>query len=199
MKRIILIIFLFSISAFSQETLLPEHFESGGFGGPVVKFTQIQGENSVLIGGRGGWIIGHQLILGGGGYGLANSMDIPEYQINNKPAEMHFGYGGLELEYIIHPTNLVHSSVYCLFGGGVVEYADNDGLKWSDSGGYTATAMDEVWVIEPAVNATVNIATFFRISTGVSYRMVGGTKLAGTSNSDLSGAAVNLTFRFGKF
>ncbi len=199
MKRIIFIIFLFSISAFSQETLLPENFESGGFGGPVIKFTQIQGDNSVLIGGRGGWIIGHQLIVGGGGYGLANSIDIPEYQINNKPAEMHFGYGGLELEYIIKPSSLIHYSVYCLLGGGAVEYADNDGSKWSDSGDYTATVMDEFWVIEPAVHATINIATFFRISTGVSYRQVGNVKLAGTSNSDLSGPAFNITLRFGKF
>ena len=32
-------------------------------------FTTLNGENAVLVGGRGGWIINHSFVLGGAGYG----------------------------------------------------------------------------------------------------------------------------------
>ena len=40
--------------------------------GPAIRFTQIDGDFGVLVGGRGEWIINHRFVLGGGGYGLTN-------------------------------------------------------------------------------------------------------------------------------
>jgi hypothetical protein len=74
-KIVVLLVFVFTFSAFAQETtLINGEIESGGFGGPVLKVTSINGENAVMIGGRGGWIINHSLVLGGGGYGLVTEV-----------------------------------------------------------------------------------------------------------------------------
>ncbi|NIN69246.1 MAG: hypothetical protein GTO63_32105, partial [Anaerolineae bacterium] len=52
------------------ETLIEGDVRHGGFGGPVVKFTEVNNEFGVLVGGRGGWIINDSFVLGAGGYGL---------------------------------------------------------------------------------------------------------------------------------
>src|SRR4051794_928589 len=52
-------------------TLLSRPFQSGGYGAPVVSYTRFAGTDSVLIGARGGWVLNHQLVIGGGGFGLA--------------------------------------------------------------------------------------------------------------------------------
>ncbi len=73
--RFIMVICLVAFPAFAQEeTLIKGDVESGGFGGPVVKMTSLNGQDGILVGGRGGWILNHSFIIGGGGYGLANNV-----------------------------------------------------------------------------------------------------------------------------
>ncbi len=203
-KAILIMIFgLLSTQVFAaEETLFSGDLSHGGFGGPVVKFSQVNGENSVLVGGRGGWIINHSFIIGGGGCGLVNKIKVPSvYDENGNQADLVFGYGGLELEYIGRPNNLVHYSMYVLLGGGGISNSvyekDHDGYKDHDH--YNNIDSDVVWVVEPALNVTLNVTSFFRISAGAGYRYVTGANLAGTSNSDLSNTSFNLSFRFGKF
>ncbi|MBU0508222.1 hypothetical protein KKH27_05230 [bacterium] len=50
-----------------HETLLGSHeIRHGGYGGLSVKFTGINDEFDVLVGGQGGWIINHMIIFGVG-------------------------------------------------------------------------------------------------------------------------------------
>ena len=63
------------------------------------------------MGGRGGWIINHEFVVGGGGYGL--STDI---LVDGKKLAM--GYGGLELGYVFFSDSLVHFTIHSLFGFG---------------------------------------------------------------------------------
>jgi hypothetical protein len=58
---------------------------------------------------------------------------------------------------------------------------------------------DFVMVIEPAINAELNVTTWFRLNAGVSYRIVAGVDQVGLDNSDFSGPAASLTFKFGRF
>ena len=80
MRRLLVVSLVLCVVAHSglrgqqQETLLSGNIESGGFGGFVVRFSEIGGAFAVLAGGRGGWIINHTFVLGGGGYGLANDV-----------------------------------------------------------------------------------------------------------------------------
>jgi hypothetical protein len=58
-----------SLYAQQTETLFDGEVSHGGFGGPVVKFSEIAGSAGVWVGGRGGWIINlselHTISLGG--------------------------------------------------------------------------------------------------------------------------------------
>jgi hypothetical protein len=162
-----------SLSAAQEETLLRSELESGGFGGPVVKFSDVGGEFAVFAGGRGGWIINHTFVLGGGGYGVANNLGELEFPFER---EIEFGYGGLELEYINRSNNLVHFSIYTLIGAGGVTFLFGN--------------TDTVFVLEPAINLMLNVTEFFRIGAGGGFRL---------SNDDLSAPFGALTFKFGSF
>jgi hypothetical protein len=48
------IVFTFSASA-QESTLISGDIESGGFDGPVIKVTNINGEHAMIIGDRGGY------------------------------------------------------------------------------------------------------------------------------------------------
>ena len=168
-----------------------EDVDHGGFGGPVVKFTRINGEAGVLTGGRGGWIIDHRFVLGGGGYGLANNIEAEGAVPPGQDLEM--GYGGGMIEYIIASDRLLHFSVECLIGAGGVT-TSTSGWDGSDN-----REDDAFFVIEPGANAMLNITKFFRFGVGVSYRYIQGVHFHGIDAGDLSGVAAVLTFKFGAF
>lgn len=180
-------------TALAQESgsMINGSVSHGGFGGPVVKISSINNGLGVFVGGRGGWIINfhpdHAFVFGGGGYGLSTDIEIDDVMLSGEPVYLKLGYGGLELEYVNRTRNLVHFSVYTLIGGGGANYNEED-----QNG-------DTFFVIEPGVNALFNVTDFFRIGGGVSYRLISGVNLDGVSDTDLSGASVVLTFKFGSF
>lgn len=194
--KLSIISLLLSFQIFAQEQTLVGNGEitNGGFGGPVIKYTQIKNEPAVLIGGRGGWIINHTFVIGGGGYGLANQIEADNFIDFSKPY-INFGYGGLELEYIIQSDQIVHFSVYTLIGAGGVNYRDNMHSSW-DNWDYNS---DEFFVLEPALNVEVNITSFFRINAGANYRYISGVNYDNLKNEDLAGFSGVLTLKFGNF
>ncbi len=185
---IISIFCVVAISAMAQEqTLISGKIESGGFGGPVLKVTEFRDQVGLMVGGRGGWIINHVLAIGGGGYGLTTNIDAPVSGLY-----MDVDYGGGILEYIVLSDKAIHASVSALIGAGTVDYREQSGPvhPYSD---------DEFFVVEPCVELMLNVATFFRIGAGVSYRYVNGIDWEGLSDSDISGLSATVTFKFGKF
>ena len=192
LKNTFIILLLSTIPIFGQaETLVSGELESGGFGAPVIKFTQIDGKFGLLIGGRGGWIMNHTFVIGAGGYGLVNQIDA-NYFFEGKLIPLTMGYGGFEMEYIYSSNSLVHFSIYLLLGGGGLTYKELNDWK-------SPQVSDNFWVAEPAVNIELNISSFFRISAGVGYRFVSDVNLGNLTNSDIAGIEGLLTFKFGKF
>ncbi len=186
MKRMLIcaVCLAFAAPALAQEeTLLDDRFESGGFGGPVVKFSEVADAFAVFAGGRGGWIINHTLVIGGGGYGLANDIDLDGVPFLGRDVE--FGYGGLELEYINSSDELLHFTIYLLIGGG--------GLTTNLTDGET------VFVLEPAANVEFNITTYFRLNLGAGYRLVAGVDTPELEDNDLSALNGVVTLKFGSF
>jgi hypothetical protein len=194
----ILVLCSLSVIAVAQEaeTLIDGDIDHGGFGGPVVKFTSIYEEFGVLAGGRGGWIINflpdHTLVLGGGGYGLANYIEAGNRATGGERLYLEFGYGGFELEYVNRTRNLTHFSMQLLIGGGSADFREKN-----DEGGIGED--DPFFALEPGANLMLNVTRFFRIGAGVSYRYIRGLELDSISDSDVSGVAGVLTFKFGSF
>lgn len=190
-----------------QETLFGSPVEHGGFGGVVTKMTPIHGEMGLMVGGYGGWLINHQLMIGGGGYGLATDVRASAdaelaYAPNGEPLYVDFGYGGLMIEYIIAPHRLVHINVQALIGAGGVSYREDwrNDVFGDDDGHYHHGPSEALFVAEPSVNVELNITEWMRLSAGAGYRYVTGVDgLRGLENKDLSGASGQIALKFGSF
>jgi hypothetical protein len=182
-----------------EETLLGRRGGTsyGGFGGPVVKIGRIAGEDAVFSGGRGGLIINHKFVIGFGGYSLARENVRTGFAFSNgdEPA-LGLEYGGLEFEYIFRPSRVAHITAYALLGGGEATYETRREVNGATS---TQRLASEVFVLEPAVNAEVNITSWFRMGLGAGYRYVDGSDLPRANDGALSGAVGTLTFKFGSF
>jgi hypothetical protein len=200
MYRFIYFFFLLTIVdlAAQEQTDLNYENETGGFGGPVFKYTNINKQNAILIGGRGGWIIDHSLVLGGGGYGVINEIDAPVNALPLEgPLDIEFGYIGFEFEYIFNPSSLYHISIYALVGGGATNFVKDVGSVFSSNEQAGETAF--MFVLEPAVNAELNMTEWFRMCAGISYRMTLGADQEMLDDGDFSGINGTLTFKFGTF
>ena len=186
MRRIVLLGLLSlmpgSLSA-QQRTLVDGPVRSGGYGAPVVKFGDVANLFGVWAGGRGGWILNESFVIGGGGYGLTN-------QAHLAFDALEMGYGGLDLEWVNRPNELVHVSLGVLVGGGGATYYPGNTLVGFYSGFFVA---------EPAVNIMLNVTPMFRIGVGATYRAVESLSLPELTNDDLSGFTGQLQFKFGKF
>ena len=156
------------------KTLIPsDNFTSGGFGAPVIKVGSVDGTTGVFAGGRGGWVINRTFVIGGGGYGWASGMH--NLSTFERDTSVAFGYGGLELEYLIQSDEVVHATVMTLIGAGgftVFERSgSSSGNDWNNNRNLYNTA---TFVIEPAANVEVNILKWLRLGLGVGYRVVTG-------------------------
>ena len=176
----------------AQETLMEGDLRHGGFGAPVVKFTQIDDRFGVLVGGRGGWIINGSLVIGGGGYGLAN-LDNFEHVTNasGDRGRLSMGYGGLELTYVLRPDELVHLTLGVLIGAG--------GVVWNPLGSSGRQEDDPFFITEPELDVVLNVTRFMRLALGAGYRLVRGVELFDLGDGDISGLAGVVTLKFGSF
>lgn len=159
-----------------------------GYGGPHVKVSRIVDSTALFVGGRGGWIIGDHLVLGGGGYGLANRVQEPEL------GRIGMGYGGLFIEGIAFPHNLVHVAGGAMLGFGGVSYgADDTAEDLVDS------QSRALLLLEPEVHAQLNITPFLQLAVGLSYRWIAGSGDENLSSEDLSALAGSFLLKFGWF
>ena len=195
MKYALFLLFvIITLPVFAQEQTLigAGEIENGGFGGPAVKVTIINGETAVLIGGRGGWIINHTFVLGGAGYGLATNVHAKKTDSIHQ--FIHMGYGGLDLEYIASSNDLIHFSLELLIGGGSIGFKDENEDIFDNH-----RTTESFFVLEPSAHANLNVTHFFRIAGGISYRYINGLESPLSTNTGLSGLSVVLSLKFGKF
>jgi hypothetical protein len=177
------------------QTLVDGPVTHGGFGGPTMAYTRVNGEDALIMGGRGGWLINHRLVVGGGGWGVTNRVSVPAGAIANPgDHQLTFGYGGFWTEYIVAPSRLVHGSIGTLIGAGGLTYhrfRGGDSTRDMES--------DVVFVLEPVAAVELNVVRFMRLALFGSYRLVRGAELAALENSDVSGFAAGAMLKFGKF
>jgi hypothetical protein len=187
-----------TIQAQQMQTLFDGDVSHGGFGGPVVKFSDVGGDLGVWVGGRGGWIINldteHAFSLGGGGFALVTEHRVPDPAFRDAETDYYAltGYGGVVIEYTNRSYRMAHFTATSLIGGGGLMIRERD---FSDVDSH----YDHYFVFEPGVNLEINITHFFRIAAGLGYRMTSGIGTAGFTDSDFSGLNGNLTFKFGRF
>jgi hypothetical protein len=179
-----------------METLISGDVSSGGYGGPVLMYSRIQGRDALFFGGRGGWIANHHFVFGAGGFGLVSRIAPPEGAPDiGEALRTEFGYGGLWLEYILLPDKLVHASIGTLLGGGAVSYSRLRRTERQDR----EVESDVVFAVEPVLSVELNLVRFLRVAAGVGYRHVGSVDLTGLRQEDLSGFTGSVMLKFGRF
>jgi hypothetical protein len=206
MKKLTLLIFLGLgyILASAQDnnddeiqTLFPKSRSNGGYGAISFSYTQIDGKDAFLIGGRGAWVIGHSFALGFGGNGFINDVNYQNPHDMNMNDGLAGGYGGLYLEPIIAPRFPVHLSFPILIGGGGITnviYNQN----WEDII-YDDSMTDAYMVIEPSAELEFNMTRHMRLALTCGYRFTTDIIIKNVSPDILRGFNYGLIMKFGKF
>ncbi len=217
MKRILIMAFLFTMLA--QVSLAEETLMCGGMGhggsdgmhhgmsiGPTVKFTSFNGKFAVLAGGQIGMTLDQSFMIGGAMYGLATEHHPSTVPVGylGTPDETftQMSYGGMVLSYIGLAGQVLHPTFDLLIGGGEVrqDWNDDQWRNWNANGYYPHHHNgDGFFVVEPTVNAEINVAPFMRADVGAGYRVVSGISEWGLSNSDVGGPTASVALKFGKF
>ncbi|MCB0644395.1 MAG: hypothetical protein KDC44_22275, partial [Phaeodactylibacter sp.] len=112
---------LLPFSMFAQdETLFKNAEVIGGFGGPIVEFSQINGEVGTDVGGGGALILNSFFI---GGYGMGTTF--PNINVDNKNYTIDFGHGGFWLGYAYKSPKLVHLYGSARLGWGGIQLEED--------------------------------------------------------------------------
>lgn len=181
---------LIAFSTFGQnkeETLFGNVNHIGGFGGPMIEVSSINGETVADVGGGGALILDNFFF---GGYGLGT--DAPNIQIGLETLDIDFGHGGLWFGFVAPPYKVAHIYSSFKLGWGETNLKDSDGDKLFS---------DNVLVLTPEIGVELNITSWFKLAFTGGYRFVDGVNSlpAGLNDDTFSSPFGALTFRFGGF
>ncbi|MBU2553123.1 MAG: hypothetical protein KKF98_01600 [Bacteroidetes bacterium] len=149
----------------------------GGYGSLTFGYTKIDNQDAVLIGGRLAWVANHRFAMGLAGQGFFNNLDKDYDYYNPGDYSLAGGYGGLFIEPIIMPNYPVHISIPVIMGVGGVAATKRDNWEQYEYNNNYYYDSDVFLVFEPGVDVEFNIARFFRLAIGGSYRMTNGINL----------------------
>jgi len=139
-----------------------------GYGGPVIKFSRFNNQFAFMTGGRGAITINNRYTIGGGGYGIANSIKIPGSG-EDTTRLFKMGYGGIELGCILLPGGKVNIGTSLLIACGAAFWQNNpkgDKEKLFDDD------LNILPVLEPSLYSEVTLNRFMWLHAGISYRYV---------------------------
>ena len=201
------IIIIFCVTLYGQEemkTLFGKssvspvwgHYLSGD-----IKITQFIGDFQPYVGVKGALIVNHKYAFGftGGGFTEPNTFTGPGYEGSITDIQPVAAYGGLYLDYFIYLNSPVMISFPTTVGvGGILLFQDdiNPVLQTSEKRFIEGTPC---FVIEPSINADINLLKSLRLGLGIGYRLVSGVDLNRLDNSDFSGLMFNISLNAGLF
>ena len=182
------------VSADSVPKLLGGTFTNFGFGGPAIKFSRFNNQFVFMTGGRGAAIINNRYTIGGGGYGIANSIVLPDSSADTT-RYFKMGYGGLELGYIFFSSKNVDFGSTLLIAAGA---AFSPGKPISSSETLFGNEFKFLSVMEPSLYGQLTLNRFMRFHAGISYRYVSGSDLTYMNVNDMNGFSCYAGLLFGK-
>ena len=184
------------------ETLFKGQSSFGGYFAFTFGYTEVDGNAALQGGGRMMFIANHYLGIGFGGKGFINNPEEISYNgtiPNTKLYKSTTGaYGGLYLEPVLFSMKPIHLSFPILLGAGAMGES-----TWSNNydAQESSTNMSSVFfVAEPGVELEFNIAKWFRIGLGASYRMTSNVKgLTEIAEEPQNSFNYGMTFKMGIF
>ena len=179
------------------KTLLGGQVKVQGFGSVDLKVSQWNKQTALLVGGHGGVILNNKFTIGLGGYGITTRAKFKSLD-NQENLYLSGGYGGLLLGYSIFSKEIFHLNFPILFGGGGLDILEDEDNIFSN-GFDNITESTGFFIVEPGVELEINVASFFRLAIGGTYRFIEGANLDNINNSDLEDWSTHISFKFGKF
>jgi len=148
------------------------------YGGTGLLLSRVNGELTLMNGGRGSATFNKRYTFGGAGWGMPKGVELQDSR-QDTYRFLKMGYGGLEFGYILLPGEKVILGTHLLCAAGA---AFTETIPESRSNDFRLFP-----VLEPAVYGQFALGRIFRLDLGISYRLVGGTGLAGVTSRELSG------------
>jgi hypothetical protein len=177
----------------STRSLLRGTITNSGYGGIILKFSNFNDQFAFMTGGRGSITINNRFTIGGGGYGIANSINLmASSQDTNRYFKM--GYGGLELGYIFLPAKKVRIGSSLLISAGAAFWqnkpkSNNEKLFDNDFNIFP--------VLEPSLYSEVALNSFMWLHAGISYRYIHHAHLDYLTDQSIRGFSCYIGLLFG--
>ncbi|MBR9922695.1 MAG: hypothetical protein GYB31_17835 [Bacteroidetes bacterium] len=173
------------------ETLFNNVEVNGAFGGPMVEFSEINGQTGVSIGGGGALVLNTFFI---GGYGIGGQF--ADVLIEEDRRFIDFGHGGFWLGYTYKPHKLIHLYSDVKLGWGkarIKEFRDDD----DEFSIYS----DPFFAVTPQIGLELNITDWLKVGFTGGYRFVSGIDElpVGLGEDQFNSPMGTITFRVGGF
>ncbi len=184
----------FSVNSDTTRTQFGVTITNSGYGGVVLKFSSFNEQFAFMTGGRGAITINNKYTIGGGGYGIANSIDLP---CSSQDTSRYFkmGYGGVESGYIFFPGKKLRIGASLLIAAGAA-FWQNDPKSNSEK------LLDDDFsifpVLEPSLYGEVALNRVMWLHGGVSYRYVHNAHLDYMADQSIRGLSCYIGLLFGK-
>ena len=160
----------------------------GGFVGLDMRFGDLHDDFAVFTGGHAALLLKHRIYLGVGGAGLTTDSRIGDGAASE---DLHMGYGGFLVGYVVPLPGLVQLTADVLIGAGGARVGAPLG---------TGEELDDAFLaFEPTLGVELKLARVIRIGFGAGYRFVGGLDSAGLRDNDLRDLTVAARLRVGWF
>ena len=182
------------VAAVATRKLSGGKITNNGYGGPAIKFSRFNNQFAFMTGGSGACIINNRFTLGGGGYGIANSIKLPGSD-SDTTRYFKMGYGGLELGYIFISGKKVKIGGTLLVAAGAAFWQNNpknNGEKLFDAD------FNIFPVLEPSLYSEVALNRFMWFHAGISYRYVRHVHLDYITDRRIRGFSCYICLLFGK-
>ncbi len=181
-----------------QGPLVLEPVHSGFVVTPDAKVTRLNGATKTLVGAYGGWLMEDKLLLGGGGYWLANDS-----------RDFGMGYGGFVIGWAVPATQRIRFGVRGLVGGGQARtrrdltftVPDFDHHDFPPGGNVPTTTFTQrvrfdqgFFIAEPQAEVVVRVSRWLAIDAAAGYRAIAA---AHGLDSQLRGPVGSLGLQFG--
>ena len=182
-----------SATTFTTRELFGGKITNSGYGGVILKFSRFNDQFAFMTGGRGAITINNRYTIGGGGYGIANSINIPGSGEDTSRL-FKMGYGGIELGYIFLSGEKLNIGTSLLIAGGAAFWqnkpkSNNKKLFDKDFSIFP--------VLEPSLYVETSLNRFMRLNTGISYRYVHHAHLGYIPDQKITGFSIFAGLLFG--
>jgi hypothetical protein len=184
-----------------------EPIDSGFVVAPDARFTEVNDKFATLAGVYGGWLTDRTLLVGAGGYWLANRDDNFKLQYFGGVGSWTIGARrkvGLRAGALVGGGSATLAKTYGdLFGeipAGAPGLRRDHGLSSRGRGGSPITSAtlvrvnEDFFIAEPQVNAVMSLTKWLHLDAGIGYRLIGGADLL---NEDLRGISGSVALQLG--